>query len=169
MKLPSFILAILAFFGCSSCSTVKTITVNGIPNFAIVEDGIYRGGQPTDEGWRYLKSIGVTNVIKLNEVSESSDKYAIDLGMKVYYHPINFFDQTLTKPNKSDVFKAVSQITKNTYIHCEHGQDRTGLIVGMYRIQFNMWTKKKAYDEMLAHGFHKILHGLDDFWEDDVK
>lgn len=172
LKIPAFLLAILAFFGVSSCSTVSpvpTTVTNGIPNFAIVDPGIYRGGQPTIEGWQYLKSIGVTNVIKLNERDESSDRQAIELGLKIFYHPINLADQAILKPNKADVFKAVSQITTNTYIHCEHGQDRTGLIVGIYRIQVNHWTKQKAYDEMLTHGFHKILHGLDDFWEDDVK
>ena len=89
--------------------------------------------------------------------------------MNVVYHPINIADQVYFKPNKKAEFDAVAHITPFTYVHCEHGQDRTGLTIGIYRVQHDGWTKEKAYNEMIAHGFHKSLHGLDDFWEDDVK
>jgi protein tyrosine/serine phosphatase len=153
----------------AGCATTPTNVTNGIPNFHQVSTGIYRGGQPTLEGWKYLKSLGVTNVIKLNEISEASDQPAIDLGMTVKYHPINIADQVLLKPNKKDFLEAVSQITHGTYVHCEHGQDRTGLAVGTYRVLYQHIDKPSAYKEMLDFGFHKSLHGLDDFWEDDVK
>lgn len=42
----------------SSCASDRMI--HGIPNLAQVESGVWRGGQPTDEGWTYLKSVGVT-------------------------------------------------------------------------------------------------------------
>ena len=150
------------------CTTVPTIITRGVPNFAMVEPGVYRGGQPTLEGWLYLKSLGVTNVVKLNEISEGSDQPAIDLGMTVNYHPINFIDQAVLKPNKKDFLEAVSEIKPGTYVHCEHGQDRTGLAVGAYRVIDEHVAKKTAYSEMLTHGFHKVLHGLNDFWEDNI-
>ena len=46
--------------------------VNGIPNFAEVAAGLYRGGQPNEQGWQFLRSLGVTNVVKLNrEVADT--------------------------------------------------------------------------------------------------
>ena len=35
------------------------------PNLAQVEPGVWRGGQPTEQGWRDLRSLGITNVVKL--------------------------------------------------------------------------------------------------------
>ncbi len=151
--------------GLLGCTTVPTTTTHGIPNFAVLDDNIYRGGQPTAEGWAYLKSIGVTNVVKLNEKSEAEDK----TDLTVNYFPIDTLHQTLLKPNRHEVFDAVAHVKPFTYVHCEHGQDRTGLIVGIHRVIRDHWPKQKAYDEMIAHGFHKSLHGLYDFWEDDVK
>ena len=160
-------IAISLLLTLAGCSTVPTIT-HGVPNFAQVSYGIYRGGQPTIEGWQYLKSLGVTNVVKLNEISEGSDQPAIDLGMTVCYHPINFADQAVLKPNKKDFLEAVSQIVPGTYVHCEHGQDRTGLCIGAWQVLIEHVDKNIAYKEILAHDFHKILHGLNDFWEDDI-
>lgn len=54
-----------------------------------------------------------------------------------------------------------------TYVHCERGQDRTGLIVGVYRVKVEHWTKADAYQEMLKHGFHPILRGLCWSWQED--
>jgi len=162
--------AVMALFlTLVGCNTLPSVTTHGIPNFHQVSTDIYRGGQPTLEGWGYLKFLGVTNVIKLNENSEASDQPAIDLGMTVRYHPINIADQVMLKPNTKDFLEAVSQITPGTYVHCEHGQDRTGLAVGTYRVMYQHIDKSSAYQEMIVFGFHKVLHGLDDFWEDDVK
>jgi protein tyrosine/serine phosphatase len=49
-------------------------------------------------------------------------------------------------------------------VHCTHGQDRTGLIIGLYRLNEG-WTKDAAYKEMLVHHFHSSLHGLHEYWE----
>jgi tyrosine-protein phosphatase SIW14 len=53
-------------------------------------------------------------------------------------------------------------------VHCTHGQDRTGLVVGLYRTIHDGWTKTDAYREMLQLGFHPELRGLREFWEDFV-
>ena len=39
--------------------------VQGIHNFYKVDEHVYRGGQPTEEGFRYLAKIGVKTVIDL--------------------------------------------------------------------------------------------------------
>jgi tyrosine-protein phosphatase SIW14 len=169
MKTSTWILSMLltiGLCGCwSGCTTTPTVVTHGVPNFYSLDGNIYRGGQPTTEGWAYLKSIGVTNVVKLNEKSEAVDK----TDLPVNYYPINVADQVLLKPSKKTVDGAVSHITPNTYVHCEHGQDRTGLIIGVYRVTHDHWSKEKAYNEMIGYGFHKSLHGLNDYWEDDVK
>src|SRR5262245_28831948 len=59
---------LLPLFCLLLCGCATQPTQHGIPNFGKVDgvEALYRGGQPTLEGWRYLKSVGVTNIIKLN-------------------------------------------------------------------------------------------------------
>lgn len=120
-------------------------------------------------GWAYLQSLGITKVIKMNAETEGSDDEARKLGMRVYSYPINWEHQTLLRPNLADITNAVSIIGPGTYIHCTHGQDRTGLVVGCLRVWGDRWPKQAAYDEMLRNGFHPSLHGLNDCWEDSIR
>ena len=65
-------------------------------------------------------------------------------------------------------FHIPAVLSEGTYVHCEHGQDRTGLIIGAYRVRVQRWSKSQAYQEMKAHGFHPLLHGLYSSWLEDV-
>jgi protein tyrosine/serine phosphatase len=149
------------------CSCVALNGAHGIPNFDRVEAEVYRGGQPTHEGWLYLQSLGVTNVVKLNRESEGSDREAEALGMTVHRFPISYSEQIFGRVNSNTVWNAVQGITAHTFIHCEHGQDRTGLVVACDRVARNT-PKNVAEQEMLRHGFHQSLRGLWKFWEHRV-
>jgi protein tyrosine/serine phosphatase len=146
-----------------------TTIFNGIPNLFAVEQDILRGGQPSAEGWTYLKSQGITDVIKLNTEEEGSDAPAEAMGMAVHRFPIPWWRQMLWRPKMSDVQAAVSLIAPHTLVHCKLGEDRTGIIVACYRVWKQGWSKEDAENEMLAHGFHISLQGLYGFWLRDVK
>jgi hypothetical protein len=163
-----FKIVTLSALALSLCSCRTTPVTHGIPNLAQVEIGVWRGGQPNAEGWQYLATLGVKRDIKLNPVSEGSDNLAVSNGMQVVYLPISTLEQTIGKPNSNKLYSAVMAITSGTYIHCKHGQDRTGLIVGAYRVRVEHWTKKTAYEEMQANKFHPLLRGLYWSWQDDV-
>lgn len=165
-KLFSFV-ALLALIGCT---TVPTFVSHDIPNLRQVKPGVYRGGQPTSPaGWAYLRSLGLTNDVKLNLEKEGSDAGAKAVGMTVYYFPIDTWHQTFAKPSPVLMSNIVAHITPGTYFHCLHGEDRTGLAAGCERVWVEGWPKWVAYEEMTTNGFHKSLHGLYDFWEDDVQ
>ena len=158
--LISLSVILLFFVGCSTTSTVIT---NEIPNFRIVDSKnfIYRGGQPTTNGFIYLKSIGITNIVKLNTASEGSDEYVKNLGIRLVYVPLDKYNQLIYTPMWK-VTMAVTNIIPRTYVHCQHGQDRTGLIIADYEITIKGKSKIDAEKEMLDYGFHKSLCGL---WE----
>jgi hypothetical protein len=161
-KILSSVFLLLALTGCTSA-----VVTHGIPNLAVVDHSIYRGGQPTLEGWTYLHdTLGVSNVVKLNLDTEGDDATAkdLDLGMRVTYAPITT-EQQLLGPVGSQIRIAYTNITLGTYVHCEHGQDRTGLEIAYYRMHADGWLKAEAEQEMLDHGFHKELRGLWEFWE----
>ena len=159
---------LLAALGLCGCATHQIS--HGIPNLAEVEAGVWRGGQPNAEGWQYLKSLGIKRDLKLNPSPEASDLLAISNGMQVIYFPVSLEQMTIGKPDSGKLNAAVASIKPDgIYVHCEHGQDRTGLVVGAYRVQVEHWTKADAYQEMLTHGFHPILRGLCWSWQEDVK
>ena len=47
-------------------------------------------------------------------------------------------------------------------VHCQHGSDRTGTMVAIYRIVYQGWTKSQATDEMIngGFGFHPMWQNL---------
>lgn len=147
------------------CSCASPVREHGIPNAAWVEQGVMRGGQPNAEGWAFLRSLGLTNVIKLN----TGQPDAVHTGMTVLWAPMTWVDQTIGKPKSEDLRRAVEAIQPGTFIHCAHGQDRTGLVVGAYRVNVEHWDKDQAWAEMAQHGFHPLLRGLMWSWEEDVK
>lgn len=42
------------------------------------------------------------------------------------------------------------------YVHCQHGSDRTGYLVAVYRIMEQGWPVDDAVREMRAFGYHPI-------------
>jgi len=151
----------------AGCAT--TTTTHGVPNLHQVEGTVWRSGQPsTPEAWRYLRSLGITTVVKLNRESEGSDAGAVAAGMTVIAIPMPPSDiwETLTQPAQSDIRRAVAAMREgHALVHCTHGEDRTGLAVGAYRVWVDGWPKRAARREMDADGFHQELVGLDEAWE----
>ncbi len=149
------------------CRNVPAPT--GIPNIHVVDAklNILRGGQPEPGGWVYLHQHGISNVVKLNTYEEAKDHPTGPLGYDTEaYHPIEFYQQLTSVPEQTVMLAVSSMSTPGTFVHCQHGEDRTGLIVAFYRWRIQHWSRDKAEQEMLAFGFHKELHGLWDFWED---
>lgn len=164
------LLGLVCVLGCHT-----SYVQHGIPNFAQVSSGVYRGGEPNANGWVYLQSIGVSNSVMLDVVGESNgidanntNGMAALRSMWTFYRPISTEQQLgVVEVNSNNVMEAVSDLDflPGVFVHCLHGQDRTGLIVAIYRIKHG-WTKPDAEKEMLAHGFHKELLGLWHYWNE---
>jgi protein tyrosine/serine phosphatase len=163
---------VLLICGCS-----PTVYNHGVPNLVQVDPGLWRSGQPTTVAqWQYLKSLGITQVVKLNFESEGSDSGAIAVGMSVKYLsiqpeggvPLEDIANTFVRPDPERLLEAEQTIEAGggVLVHCTHGQDRTGLVIGRYRVLHNHWTKDAAYAEMLRNNFHPALHGLHESWEE---
>src|ERR1041385_7778201 len=114
MKNIIILISFLIFLGCS---IIPSFTSHGIVNFRVVDstNTIYRGGQPDSKGFEYLKSIGISNIVKLN-LENNKDKDASNLGLHVIYVPITIEEQ-LFKVSKLKIEKAASNITPGTYVH----------------------------------------------------
>lgn len=170
-----YIPILLALLGCSA--TVPTPPQ--IPNLYQVKPGLWRSGQPmTAEHWAQLKALGVSRVVKLNFESEGSDDGAQTAGLIVYELAIqpngdvDIFDaiaNSFTRPDPARLAEAQSLLQLGgggVLVHCTHGQDRTGFVIGQSRVLADGWDKSQAYSEMLNYGFHPLLRGLREAWED---
>lgn len=133
-----------------------------IENFSVVREGqVYRGAQY--ENWQDLEEIGVNTVLKLNTYGEGIDTGSFD----VIYLPISLASQLAPIPTAVNIPLAVLSDSENwpIFVHCTHGQDRTGLVVAEFRVKVDGWDVERAEEEMLAYGFHRELIGLWLEWE----
>src|SRR5580658_6964913 len=66
----------------------------GLQNFEKVSDSLYRGAQPSDEGFRQLAKLGVRTVVDLRGAGGRSSREAAivsGLGMKYVNIPLDGF------------------------------------------------------------------------------
>jgi protein tyrosine/serine phosphatase len=49
------------------------------------------------------------------------------------------------------------------YVHCQHGVDRTGTMIALYRIEVDGWNNDEAFAEMVFFGAHRIWQDLRNF------
>jgi protein tyrosine phosphatase (PTP) superfamily phosphohydrolase (DUF442 family) len=130
-------------------------SVPGITNFHHVDQHVYRGAQPTDEGFKYLAKIGVETVIDLREDDErsrSEESVVRASGMKYVNIPMT----GLTPPTEAEITKILRILEDNTtgavFVHCKRGADRTGAVIASYRIDHDHWDNARALSEAKACG-----------------
>src|SRR5438046_1425637 len=59
-----------------------------IPRFAILGEKLYRGGQPTEKGFQFLKEKGVKTIINLRGEDNSEERLVEKLGMRYIRIPV---------------------------------------------------------------------------------
>lgn len=136
-----------------------------LPRFSCVNPGVFRGGQPTAEGFMKLKENGIHTIVSLrnNKALCASEKQRAEaLGMQFVNIPLD----GISKPSRKAVLQFLeiveSEKAKPVFVHCQYGQDRTGTMIAIYREESQKWSAEQAYQEMLANGFHKKYAWLSD-------
>ncbi len=169
-------------FADSDAQATKLIT-----NFHQVNQGIYRGSRPqTGPAFKSLKDLGIKTVVDLQggdtkngmgigwvagrlEAGESPQWISYErtvvqdnLQLKFINVPLNSLSK-ITKTEGKQIGQLLRLIAdpnnQPVYIHCEHGADRTGLIVALYRVYFDHMTRQEAHDEMIQNG-HNLVHQI---------
>jgi protein tyrosine/serine phosphatase len=150
-----------------------------LQNFRTVRPGLYRGGHPDGAGLDYLKRIGVKRVVNL-EVGDFIEAFPWDIsgevdgakarGLTEYRYPMSAFEPALSSRFDREMNAIVALLKTATpqnpvYVHCKHGQDRTGLVIGLERVLDEGWAPQRAFDEMVRIGFHTQFLGLDEYFE----
>jgi protein tyrosine/serine phosphatase len=140
-----------------------------IERFAKVTPFLYRGARPTQEGIAMLRKLGVKTILNIDNEAKPiaiEKGWAQALGIQYVSIPLSGF-LAPTDAQMDGVFKVIHDPSNYPiFLHCKHGEDRTGLVVGLFRYNDEHWSAQAAYDEMLAYGFHKVLLGLNFYFKE---
>ena len=150
-----------------------------LPNFREVSPGLYRGGHPNTQGIQQLKDKGISVIVDLEvaDIIEATPgviaqelRDARAAGITVVRFPMSAFEPALSDRFDKQMTAALAELAKaspsnRTYVHCRHGQDRTGLVVGLHRVENEHVPAAKAYEEMTSLGFHTYFIGLREYFE----
>jgi tyrosine-protein phosphatase SIW14 len=141
--------------------------VPGVENFGEVLAGrIYRGAQPTSEGYESLKKLGVRTVISLRDWHDET-KDVVASGLESVRIPLQADVRGSKPPSAEEVAKFLSVVLdpqkQPVYFHCAHGKDRTGTMCAVLRMEVFGWTNDEAWDEMQSFGFNYVWENLQKF------
>ena len=135
------VLGNLAILGASmwargTTATVAVREVAGISNFTAVDGHVWRGGAPSEVGYRNLAAAGVTTIVDLRAEDglEPDSRMVTDLGMRLVSIPIR--DGQAPSADKVAQFLAATRESGGTvFVHCGAGVGRTGTMVGAYLVE----------------------------------
>jgi uncharacterized protein (TIGR01244 family) len=161
---PTKQLYVLALSLLSIPAWAATVTAPGIRNFHQVNEHIYRGGQPTDEGWNSLAGLGVKTIIDLRREGEDGHSIAAEAqaveaaGMRYVSVPM----EGIVSPGEEQISKILGLMDSEepVFVHCKEGKDRTGTAIACFRIAHERWENKKAMKEAESHGMHWYEVGM---------
>src|SRR5436190_22120189 len=98
--------------------------VPGVGNFHQVNSQVYRGAQPTTEGFTNLAHLGITTVIDLREPGDRSteeSKIVQAAGMRYISVPM----KGMSAPSPADVAKVLNILNDSAagpvFVHCRRG------------------------------------------------
>ena len=153
----------------SVCAAQASVESKNLRNFHQVNDALYRGGQPKDNGFAELKKLGVATVIDLRDNDDNAlkEKALVEkAGMRFVNLPLGNW----SRPDIKDIEKILAEIsapaTHPVFVHCKRGSDRTGTVIAVYRISHDGWDAKRASDEAKTFGIGWWEFGMKDFIND---
>jgi len=123
----------------------------GVSNLYRVSEGLYRGAQPTAEGVRQLKAMGIKTVVNLRELHSDREEIG-DTPLAQEQIGMTPWD-----PDDDEVVRflriATDEARTPVFVHCQRGSDRTGFMCAVYRMVVEDWSRDEAIAEMTQGGF----------------
>jgi len=157
------VVSLIAGAQVSWCQTEQKL--RGLPNFGRVTEELYRGGQPTSDGFSALRAMGVGMIVNFRDerAEMATEKREVEsLGMKYVGIPWRASDE----PSSVQIVEFLDLVRANPntkiFVHCRRGADRTGVMIAAYRIAVEHEPVPEAVSEMRR--FH-----YDWFWLPQLK
>lgn len=143
----------------------KHISIGKLQNLYQVSDSVYRSEQPTKADFIALEQAGIKSVLNLRFLHKDTD-IINNFHLEFYHIPMLAFYMDLHKFILA--MKLIKTSPKPLLVHCQHGSDRTGAVIALYRIVFQNWTKQAAIRELKDGGFghHTMFFNIPNFIND---
>ena len=133
----------------------RKLVVKGLPNLGEVTPTLFRGSQPTKEGFKQLAKMRIAIVVDLRG-NRKGERDAVRM-LRMQYVPIPWF---CMRPKDVVIAQFLNLLRDNAgkkiFVHCNTGIDRTGMMIAAYRIAEEKWTADEAMKEMKAFGFSRF-------------
>jgi protein tyrosine phosphatase (PTP) superfamily phosphohydrolase (DUF442 family) len=134
----------------------------GVKNFTQVSPFLWRSAQPTAEGFRQLRQMGLRTVVNLRNVA--SDRKAL-AGTGLGYVHIHFATWHAEDEDTVRFLRVVTDPERQpVLVHCRRGADRTGMMVAIYRVYAQGWTQEEALAELPRFGYSPVWSNLKRFF-----
>ena len=135
------------------------LKLRGVQQFGEVTRTLYRGAQPTKEGFANLRKLGINIVVDLRGNRSSERRIVNALGMTYVPLPWRCYS-----PHDQHFARFLALVRANpdkkVFVHCRVGDDRTGMDIAAYRMAEQGWTAEEARKEMTVFGvnwFHNTI------------
>jgi protein tyrosine/serine phosphatase len=136
-------------------SWAAPMRIEGLAHIYKITDYLYRSEEPTAEGVKNLEKIGIKTIIDLGVFHSDWDEIK-GTGLRVEKLRVKAWHI-----EDEDVVRVLRIIRKREngpfLIHCWRGGDRVGVMVAMFRIIEQGWTKEEAIREMVHGGYRYNL------------
>jgi len=141
----------------ASHSPAPKKTLKGVGNFGEVTPTLYRGGQPSREGYEALAKMGVNIVVDGRLSGQDKEREEVEkAGMQYVSIPWHcLFPRDEVFARFLNVLRANPD--KKVFVHCRYGDDRTGMMVAAYRMSVEGWTAEEARREMDQFGYKPLV------------
>lgn len=142
----------------------RPIDLPPVENLHQVAPGLYRSAQPTAEAFQALEKLGLVTIINIRE--NHSDAALIQgTNLRLVEVPVNTW--SVGDEEVIAVMRLIKNEPRPILLHCKHGADRTGLMMAVYRIIFEGWTRRDALAELTGggYGYHKIWTNIPKYIE----
>jgi tyrosine-protein phosphatase SIW14 len=144
-----------AGFAAPSAAANAAHNIQGVGNFQKVDEHVFRGAQPSHQGFVNLSKLGIQTVVDLREPGDRSAterKWVTDAGMRYVSVPM----YGMATPSKESVLKVLALLedrgTGPVFVHCKRGADRTGGVIACYRVEHDHWKNDRALAEARSLG-----------------
>ncbi|MCX5789731.1 MAG: dual specificity protein phosphatase family protein, partial [Elusimicrobia bacterium] len=134
-------------------------SVAALPDFAQVSPGVYRSGQPTQQGIAQLAAKGIKTVLKLNNDAPAESNWASAAGIDLVARLMSN-QAAPTFAQVDDALAVVNDAARQpVLVHCHLGHDRTGVVIAAYRVTVQNWSISQAVTEAKSLGFSNPKFG----------
>lgn len=148
-------MALLALTGAARATVhvPQSPSVEGVSALRSVDAKVLRGANPTRDGLRNLRALGVTTVVDLRAESNAheDDAFIEELGLDVVHLPIRD-GQTPSAEQQAAFREIVANAPGLVFLHCGAGVGRTGVVAARYLFDTGQSSRGAALARNLEVG-----------------